>query len=455
AVLAVVGLMMVILAQVGTATLSPQEPMTDKAVLYCQSTLGAHIVLSALTAAVVTIICGVREIRQASLVLSSALLCGSLLYTGWRFTNQATAPDFFDDKSQTAELLCRLKNSPPEQIRVLGLYLERFTIPDKFRSPVLQIATVKNYAYARQVLRPNTNLDFGIGSANGFEGAMVGDYYYTLLNLYDRSSQSMEASQTGQVTDALTGRVRTPDDAGIYRFCQLTATDFVLTQMWRVKSKERARAESGPPAAAENVSVPLLDGKYFDLVREEQDLNLRVYQVKEALPRAYVSPAWQWMPSHNQAEHAVFEVQASNFDPRRCTLVEHSVEHSIDAKEGRGDLDPPGDPMTFEEANRHVVQMQNLPEYQKYRVGLPKPGLFVLADQYYPGWQATVDGEVAPVLKANAFMRAVAVPAGDHTIAFTFKPRSLSIAGMLAFIGVVWIAVLGASEYVTSRRPEA
>jgi uncharacterized membrane protein YfhO len=52
----------------------------------------------------------------------------------------------------------------------------------------------------------------------------------------------------------------------------------------------------------------------------------------------------------------------------------------------------------------------------------PNGGLVVLNDVWHPWWRATVDGAPAEILKANVLFRAVVVPAGKHTVRFTFHP---------------------------------
>ncbi len=49
-------------------------------------------------------------------------------------------------------------------------------------------------------------------------------------------------------------------------------------------------------------------------------------------------------------------------------------------------------------------------------------GVLVLNDMWHPWWAVEVDGEERPLLRANLLFRAVAVPAGKHTIRFVFRP---------------------------------
>ncbi len=69
-------------------------------------------------------------------------------------------------------------------------------------------------------------------------------------------------------------------------------------------------------------------------------------------------------------------------------------------------------------------------------------GLLVLADQEYPGWQATVDGIPAPILRVNHVMRGVELSAGEHTVTFTFAPRPLQIGAVLTSLGLFLVILL-------------
>jgi uncharacterized membrane protein YfhO len=68
-------------------------------------------------------------------------------------------------------------------------------------------------------------------------------------------------------------------------------------------------------------------------------------------------------------------------------------------------------------------------------------GYLVLLDSYYAGWTATVDGHAVAIHPANEAFRAVAVPAGQHRIVFTYRPRLLLAAAGVS--GLAWVAIVG------------
>ncbi len=50
--------------------------------------------------------------------------------------------------------------------------------------------------------------------------------------------------------------------------------------------------------------------------------------------------------------------------------------------------------------------------------------LFFISDNYYPEWEAYIDGVKTKVLRADYTFRAVAVPSGKHTLVFSYNPVS-------------------------------
>lgn len=75
------------------------------------------------------------------------------------------------------------------------------------------------------------------------------------------------------------------------------------------------------------------------------------------------------------------------------------------------------------------------------QVVTPVPSYLVMAEVWYPGWQATVDGRPTEIYRANYAFRAVLVPAGEHQIAMRFQPVSWNVG--LAISSLTAIALLG------------
>lgn len=78
------------------------------------------------------------------------------------------------------------------------------------------------------------------------------------------------------------------------------------------------------------------------------------------------------------------------------------------------------------------------------------PAYLVLTDTWFPGWRARVDGRDARLLRADHAFRAVFLPAGDHTVEFTFRPRGLG-AGLA--VSLVAAALVVAVFSIGAARP--
>lgn len=63
------------------------------------------------------------------------------------------------------------------------------------------------------------------------------------------------------------------------------------------------------------------------------------------------------------------------------------------------------------------------PNYLKYESTSTSDGLVVFSEVFYPGWNAFVDGKQVEIIRANYLLRALALPAGQHTIEFRFEPK--------------------------------
>ncbi|HCW06466.1 MAG TPA: hypothetical protein DGG95_03765 [Cytophagales bacterium] len=96
-------------------------------------------------------------------------------------------------------------------------------------------------------------------------------------------------------------------------------------------------------------------------------------------------------------------------------------------------------------ASIKVLEFDN-PKYLKYESQSSTDGLAVFSEIYYPkGWHAFIDGKESDILRADYVLRALAIPAGKHTIEFKFEPKPYTIGNKVTFASswAVLLIVLG------------
>ena len=76
-----------------------------------------------------------------------------------------------------------------------------------------------------------------------------------------------------------------------------------------------------------------------------------------------------------------------------------------------------------------------------YKVSTPKDGVVVFSEVYYPGWQATIDGQPVDIARADYILRAMNVPAGEHTIEMWFNPQSIHVTESIAYVALALLLV--------------
>lgn len=85
------------------------------------------------------------------------------------------------------------------------------------------------------------------------------------------------------------------------------------------------------------------------------------------------------------------------------------------------------------------------PNHLTYQSNTTSDQLAVFSEVWYgpnKGWQAYIDGSPVDHIRANYVLRAMKVPAGQHTIEFKFDPKAYSIGKMITLI--CSLAILGA-----------
>ncbi|QEM70239.1 hypothetical protein FO488_13780 [Geobacter sp. FeAm09] len=78
--------------------------------------------------------------------------------------------------------------------------------------------------------------------------------------------------------------------------------------------------------------------------------------------------------------------------------------------------------------------------------------LLVLSEKYYKSWRAEVDGKRAAILPTDHILRGVYVPAGEHTVVFSFYSVPFETGKYLTLASFVFFAILFGREWQVRRK---
>ncbi|MRR10716.1 hypothetical protein EG831_11735, partial [bacterium] len=160
---------------------------------------------------------------------------------------------------------------------------------------------------------------------------------------------------------------------------------------------------------------------------------VRIYRNTRALPRVWLAGAYEVIEKDAQI---LARMQRPDFDPARTVILERPV----------GEFAPHPQAAGTARITRYT------PNEVTVAVDASAPALLVMSDNHFPAWRALVDGAPAECLRADYTFRAVAVPAGTHTVEFRYRSgvfrtgRMISLCALL--LTVAGIAALAVRELI-------
>ncbi len=109
----------------------------------------------------------------------------------------------------------------------------------------------------------------------------------------------------------------------------------------------------------------------------------------------------------------------NHFDPATTALVDKRFEQYLQ-------------PISYD-STASISLTSYDPMKMQYRSKASGEELAVFSDIYYqPGWHSYIDGKEVPHFRADYVLRAMMVPAGEHSIVFEFRPNSYFIGEKVA-----------------------
>ena len=205
-----------------------------------------------------------------------------------------------------------------------------------------------------------------------------------------------------------------------------------------------------------------------DLVDLQAHRGLKVYR-HAVLPRAYVVRQALIAPG---TPEAIAGIRSDDFDPRWQVVLERQgpapggfMAGVRDVLEGLGIAPPRQGARGLDAAGTKALEraasfstqgrltfgsgapggrvaiVQDQPERVAVRAELEEAGLLVLMDSFYPDWEARIDGEPTPLVRANHNYRAVLVPAGVHVVEFTCEPGDFRLGWIVSLVTALALVV--------------
>jgi hypothetical protein len=156
-----------------------------------------------------------------------------------------------------------------------------------------------------------------------------------------------------------------------------------------------------------------------------KDGPVKVYANPYAMPRAFLAASTRPVPDDDAAYRLMGD---PGFHPQsEACLIQGP------ALQGK-----PG-------AKGSVAWIQRTPNAFSLQVDTAQPSCLVLAQTWYPGWHAAVDGVETPVLKADGALQGLLLQPGKHKVDFEFRAPMLSLGlglfgfGILLLGGLAWL----------------
>jgi hypothetical protein len=168
------------------------------------------------------------------------------------------------------------------------------------------------------------------------------------------------------------------------------------------------------------------------LIKRFPDYYSWLYRVENTVPRAYMVNA---MEVEKQPLRVLERLSQREFDPLRKVVLDSAVAIRFgDSFEAR---------LEFERYDHRQVRI---------RASSAQDAILVLADSYYPGWKAYVDGQETTILRANQFFRAIVLPKGVHGVEFRYEPWSFRLGCLISTFTLTGILVISCSVFLCRRK---
>lgn len=155
-----------------------------------------------------------------------------------------------------------------------------------------------------------------------------------------------------------------------------------------------------------------------------------IFENARFLPRVWLASEVKVLPDPeilNVIQNARFS-DGKAWDPHKVVLTEGHVDFASTTNDAN-------DPY----ASAEVLQAE--PNQVIVKTKSAQPAILVLSANHYPGWRAYVDGQFVTNLRVDYNLRGVVLPAGEHTVEFVYRPKSVLIGAVISLLTLIGLLI--------------
>jgi hypothetical protein len=159
-----------------------------------------------------------------------------------------------------------------------------------------------------------------------------------------------------------------------------------------------------------------------------------VHRLNQVAPRAWLV----YQVQRTDDDTALSRLDAFDFDPAQVGLLPPDTSISVEGH-------PPEDEIG------QIQIIHRTPGSMSLNISAPADSLLMLSESYYPGWRATLDGQLVPIVRADYILRGVPVPAGEHHVEVFYQPVTLIWGAVLSAVTLIAAAAVGLWTWLRSN----
>lgn len=156
------------------------------------------------------------------------------------------------------------------------------------------------------------------------------------------------------------------------------------------------------------------------------DNEIKIYENPFCLPRVFLTHDIEYASSYIDAQKMIGK---QGFDLRKKIVLE---EKPLQINNEFSSIDNSRARIEDYQSDKVVIEAQ-----------VDNPGILVLTDIFYPGWEVYVNNQRAKIYRVNGLVRGVFLGKGNHVVIFKYSPNSFKIGlGLSGFCGLICVVLL-------------